>query len=153
MDYETIADLFDVIYKTGALIIKGAVDEELTRCDRDLTSISAPKLPPEYIQFLKIANGMSWNGFEFFGTYQVTVKKTGYILQDIVTMNDKMRSRKFGFGDLLLLGRFDDDIYIYNPKTEQYQALDSLTLIEVESYDTFEDLIVGTVGVYADEDD
>ena len=151
MEYKVIADLFNTIYETGALIIKPAVDYEIKRCVKDLASISAPALPSEYVQFLKIANGMSWNGFEFFGTYQVTVKKTGYMLQDIVSMNEKMRQRKFGFGNLLLLGRFDDDIYVYDPKTKQYQALDSLTLIEVESYDTFEDLIVGTVGVYADD--
>lgn len=151
MEYEVITDLFNTIYETGALIIKPAVDYEIKRCVKDLASISAPALPSEYIQFLKVANGMSWNGFEFFGTYRVTVKKTGYVLQDIVSMNEKMRQRKFGFGNLLLLGRFDDDIYVYDPKTKQYQALDSLTLIEVESYDTFEDLIVGTVGVYADD--
>ena len=153
MDYDTIADIFDAIYETGALIIKPAVKEELDRCDEDLANVSAPKLPSEYTQFLKIANGMAWNGFEFFGTYQVTVKKSGYVLQDIVSMNARIRQRKFGFDNLLLLGRFDDDIYVYKPETDQYQALDSLTLIEVETYDTFEDLIVSTVGVYADDDD
>ncbi len=153
MDTENIADIFDKIYETDALIVKPAGALEIARCQRDLHDISVPALPAEYIEFLKIANGVAWNGFEFFGTYQVTVKKSGYTLTDIVSFNDKQHQNKMGLKQMLLLGRFDDDIYVYNTEIAKYQALDSLTLTEIDTYDTFEDLFVTNVTAYIDYDD
>ena len=153
MDIENIADVFNRIYKTNALIIKPAVAFEIARCQRDLHDIGAPALPSEYIEFLKVANGMAWNGFEFFGTYQVTVKKSGYKLIDIVAFNHKQRGYKAGMDQLLVLGRFDDDIYVYNAEISKYQALDSLTLIDIDTYDTFEELFISNVTAYIDYDD
>ncbi|MCR5323015.1 MAG: YrhA family protein [Lachnospiraceae bacterium] len=154
MDREAILNLLDEIYPTNALIIKPAGEFEINRCQEDLKGIEVPELPDGYIEFLtEIANGFAWNGFEFFGTYQVTVKKSGYKLIDIVQYNYKLKYRKEGLKNKLVLGRFDDDIYIYNTKTRKYQALDALTLIEIESYDSFEDMFIENVSAYIYDDD
>ena len=125
------------------LIVKPAGGMELRRLQEDLNKLKEqgleiPLAPTDYLEFLEIANGVSWNGFEFFGTYQVTEKKSGYTLPDIVTMNDKIYERKLGIAGRLLLGRFDDDIYVYNDEDASFQVLDSLTLTEIESYESFE---------------
>ena len=153
MNEELIADLFDKIYESDALIIKPAEDMELERCARDFNDIGITAVPDDYFEFLKMANGVAWNGFEFFGTYQITVKKTGYVLEDIVSVNQKMRNRKPGLEKMIVLGRFDDDIYVYNSEKFIYQALDSLTLIEIESYESFDELFSLNVGAYIDFDD
>ena len=67
-DSERIREIFDRIYETGALIIKPAEGKALARCQEDLHLIGVPQLPADVIEFLEIANGVAWNGFEFFGT-------------------------------------------------------------------------------------
>ncbi|MCR4793250.1 MAG: SMI1/KNR4 family protein [Lachnospiraceae bacterium] len=174
---EGIKDLFDDTYVTGALIIKPATDEEIARCNEDMgivlgsrssgdrldtirqgnrsaSSSSAPKLslPEGYVRFLKIANGYAWNGFEFFGTYRVTEKKSGYTIPDIVTMNQDMHERKLGLTNMIVLGRFDDDLYVYNYAESKYQALDNLTLFLIDSFKEFDDLFICYVSMYTDEE-
>ena len=153
MDREKIEDIFDIVYETDALIVKAAEGKELSVCVEDLISIGMPALPADYIEFLETANGFAWNGFEFFGTYQVTVKKQGYVLRDIVSVNEEWHELKMGLEGKLVLGQFDDDIYIYDPEAGKYQELDNITLTEIDTYDSFDELFVGTVGLYTDFDD
>ncbi len=150
---EAIKDLFDRIYETDALIVKPALGWELARCQEDLHKIGAPELPADYIEFLEIANGISWNGFEFFGTYQVTVKKSGYTLNDIVSANTDWHGRKMGLKGLLVLGRFDDDLYVYHSGNHGYLAVDSLSLAPIDRFRSFSELFLNSVGPYADYED
>ncbi len=148
MDKERLVQLFETVNETGALIVKPATDDEIEMLGKDIT------LPDEYIEFLKFADGFSWNGFEFFGVYNVTVNSSGYTLKSVVVMNDTYRQRKFAFKGKTLLGRFDDDIYVWDEKDGLYKALDSLTMIEIESYRHFDDMFYDVVSEYAfDEDD
>ena len=154
MNMIAVTELFNKIYETGALIIQPAKLFEIDRCNNDLKSIGVAPLPAEYIEFLReVANGLAWNGFEFFGTYKVTVKKSGFVLKDIVYFNQYYHESKYGLKDMIVLGRFDDDMYVYNTVDKVYQSLDRLTLMEIETYETFEDLLLLTVGEYAYYDD
>ena len=152
MDHELIDNILSSISETGALIVETADIDIISRAQADLKEDGVPVMPDDYIYFLKnIANGVSWNGFEFFGTYQVTVKSSGYVLRNIVYMNALYRQRKMGMGNLLLVGRFDDDIYVYDSASGQYQALDSLTLIEIDTYESFEDLFTSNILPFIDD--
>ncbi|MCR5675762.1 MAG: YrhA family protein [Lachnospiraceae bacterium] len=162
MNSEAIRNTLDAVWNISEterpLIVKPAVGKELARMQQDLLELAGngvriPQVPADYLEFLEIANGFAWNGFEFFGTYQVTVKKSGYTLIDLVNFNGKMRQRKMGMDDLLVLGRFDDDIYVYNAGTKQYQTLDSLTLTEIDTWDGFDELFVASVTPYIDPDE
>ncbi len=154
MDSELIKNILDSIYETGAIIIEPADDDIIKRVQEDLKAEGIIAMPEDLIVFLKeIANGVSWNGFEFFGTYQATEKNTGYVLENIIRMNSKYRERKIGMAELLLVGRFDDDIYVYEPATGLYKTLDSLTLTEIDSYESFDDLFVSSMLPYIDDTD
>ena len=150
---DTITDILKKTVNSDALIIEPVNDAELKKCDIDLSDIGLLPLPAGYVQFLKLANGYAWNGFEFFGTYTCTEKATGYTLSDIVGFNEQIREKKGYSDDILVLGRFDEDIYIYNYTEESYKAIDRLTSIEADEFDSFEDLILSTVGLYVDSDD
>ncbi len=152
METQRITEIFDKIFETDALIIKGAVAKELSRCNEDLTSIRVPFLPADYVEFLQIANGVSWNGFEFYGTYQVTEKRTGYCLRDIVNVNNEWHKRKLGLDSRIVLGTFDDDLYLYDPESKRYQTVDNLTLTPIDFFDSFEELFVCSIMPYLDED-
>ena len=144
MEIETIADIFNEIIKTGAVIVEPATDIEIERCNRDLGDIGCPALPWEYAELLKVANGFAWNGFEFYGTYQVKEKSSGYVLRDIVSVNEK-----YDYDELLILGTFDEDYYVYDSNDGKYRALDRLTMMEVDCFESVEDLIRETVALYA----
>ena len=154
---EGIKDLFDDTYETDALIIKPATDEEIARCNGDLADIlrsggdyidsirpgakasgasgTVHSIPESYAEFLKISNGYAWNGFEFFGTYQVTVKQSGYTLSDIVGVNQNYRERKFGLKDMIVLGEFDDDLYaVLQIAFTRYLQLQGERLLVVDSH-------------------
>ena len=152
-DVERIKDVFDRIYETDALIVKPAVGAELARCQEDLHSIGVPELPADVIEFLEIANGVAWNGFEFYGTYQVTVNKTGYTLRDIVSINQDWHERKMGLTDQLVLGTFDDDLYVYHSRMNCYRILDQMTLTQIDSCRDFAELFIGQVGSYCEEEE
>ena len=72
MGTDGFAEIFNKTYKEGALIFSPANDMEISRCLRDLESLSIPALPDEYIRFLRLVNGYAWNGFEFFGYIRST---------------------------------------------------------------------------------
>ncbi|MCR5734152.1 MAG: YrhA family protein [Lachnospiraceae bacterium] len=153
MDTERITDIFDSIYETEALIVKPAKGEEIQRCNEDLAELGFGFIPPDYIEFLEVADGVAWNGFEFFGVFRVTVKKSGYVLPDLISMNQKIREDKFGMDNRLYLGRFDDDIYVYDRSEDMYLTLDNLTLTLIDSFETFEDMFVSSITPYIDYDE
>ena len=156
MDIDAVTKILDDIYDEdlaiGALIVKPATDEELERLQRDLAEAGEgiPLAPPDLLDFLRVANGVAWNGFEFFGTYQVTVKQTGYTLPDIVTMNIEKHGMTSGLEDMLYIGRIDEDTYVYNAGTGKYVVLDALTRFEVETYDSYEELFLSCVTPYVE---
>ncbi|OPZ78395.1 MAG: hypothetical protein BWY78_00615 [Alphaproteobacteria bacterium ADurb.Bin438] len=155
MNIENIADIFDEIYETGAIIVKPAEAMEIARCQRDLHDIGAPSLPLEYIEFLKIANGFAWNGFEFYGTYQISDNNSDFEMQDIVSVNHKLRQMK-ELGNRIVLGKFDEDIYVYDFDAKEYMSLDKLTLIDISSFSSFEELLseeVSSIVTYLEEDE
>ena len=146
----TIADIFGEILKSDALIVEPATNFEIKRCQRDLGDVGCVHLPKEYKKFLKIANGFAWNGFEFYGTYEVTEKSSGYVLRDIVGYNERFGERLDDH--FLILGTFDEDYYVWDNERKQYRSLDRLTRMDVDEFESFEDLIMGTVGLYAFSD-
>ena len=150
---ETIQDILDLTIKNGAMIIKPADDAKIEKCDRDLRGKGLFHLPGGYVQFLKLANGYAWNGFEFFGTERCKDDSSDYVLGDIVESNEYIRKRVGLSDEHLVLGRFDEDIYVYDYGGFSYKAIDRLTSMDAEEFDSFEDLLTSTVGLYAGDDD
>ena len=151
MEIEDMKDVFNRIAKTGALIVPPAYDDNIEKCNMDLRNIGLQGLPNEYAQFLKMSNGLAWNGFEFFGTFGVRKKSTGYILRDIVGFNENiedMTGMKSN-GCVLVLGRFDEDVYVYHYVEKEYRILDSLTFMIVEQFKDFNAFLLDTVAGYA----
>ena len=146
---DMIKDILKTTADSDALIIDPADDTKIEKCNRDLLDNGLHPLPEGYVRFLKISDGYAWNGFEFFGTENCTEKSTGYTLSDIVGFNEYIRERKGYSDDLLVLGRFDEDIYIYDYLEKRYKAIDRLTSIEADDFESFEDLLNSTVGLYA----
>lgn len=138
----------DVIKKLknedSAMIVRPASAKDLAQCQKDMAEIGLAPVPQGYIDFLRGVNGFAWNGIEFYSTDQVTDPETDYTLNDIVTANETFAEYN-DMPEIVLLGRADDDLYVYDVKTKKYDVLDFTGKDVMEEYDTFDELFSDVV--------
>ena len=127
-----------------ALIAKPADSKDLTLCQKELAEYKKPAMPQDYVDFLRIANGFAWNGVLFYSTDQVTDPEDGFTLDDIVSANEDFEERTDTDGKLLI-GRSDEDLFVYNPQEKIYEVLDFTSLDQMETYDSFESLFADII--------
>lgn len=129
----------------GAMIVRPASSKDLAQCQKDMAEIELPPVPQGYIDFLRMVNGFAWNGIEFFSTDQVTDPETNYMLNDIVSANEDFAGYAEDLAGNVLLGRADDDLYVYNTQNQKYEVLDFTGHDVMEEFDTFDDLFANVV--------
>lgn len=117
-----------------AMVVRPASDEDIKECQEDLINNDLPFMPQDYTDFLKVCNGLAFNGMEIFGTDIVTNEEHYYQLIDIVSFNEDRQVE-----DLLVFGRIDDDLYCYNSKTKKYEVRDLSSMDVWDEYVDFED--------------
>jgi len=147
-DEKIVDDILDVLNEDeGAMIPRPATDEDIADCQEDLVNLALEPLPQGYIDFLIKCNGLAWNGIEFYSTYQVSEddNPTGFILMDLVTMNDDFNNN-YELDEKVLLGRADEEYYTYNIETQKYEILELGSSEALEEYNTFAELFFDTVG-------
>jgi hypothetical protein len=133
-------------FESGAMIVRPAANKDISLCNKNFAACGfRVTLPALYVDFLKQLNGFAWNGIEFFSTDQVTDLETGYMLNDIVSANEDFIAYNEGLEHCVLLGRADDDLYVYNTKNKKYEILDMTGRDIMEEYETFEALFAGVV--------
>jgi len=145
---DILDEIIDILYEDeGAMIPSPATDEDISRCNTDLIELALEPLPQGYVDFLKINDGLAWNGIEFYSTYQVfeADNPDGYKLMDLVTMNDLFNDF-YELDEKVLLGRADDDYYTYNIETKKYEILEYTSRELMDEFDLFADLFRFTVG-------
>ena len=149
MDTKLIEEIIDILNEDeSSMIPRPATDEDIALCNKDLDELGLLTLPEEYVAFLKLNNGLAWNGIEFYSTDQVVEADNpdGYKLMDLVTMNDDFNDR-YELDECLLIGRADEDYYTYNTKKKVYEVRDVSAVWDVY-YDceSFAELFVSEVG-------
>jgi hypothetical protein len=108
--------------------------------DRVKEELSAP-LPGEYEAFLQKTNGLDHEGIVFYGSTPSAI--AGFDdreLGGIIEANKDHRDMKT-FNNYLVLGESEDMIYAYHPESSRYVALDSSSLDENESFDSFRQML------------
>ncbi|MCR4895835.1 MAG: YrhA family protein [Lachnospiraceae bacterium] len=153
MNQETITKILAKIRETNALIVQPAGENDLARCQVDLATIGVPLLPSDYMEFLKIANGVSWNDFQFFGTAPIMVKVDDCALASIFNKNEIMHTLSEKLEGFLVVGSFRNEIYVYNPRLETFDTLEAGTFRPLDSFDSFDEMLEESVGYYAFYDD
>ena len=129
----------------GAMIPRPASSKDLALCQKDMAETELPPVPQGYIDFLRGVNGFAWNGIEFYSTDQVTDPETNYTLNDIVSANEAFADYSDDFKDMVLLGRADEDLFVYNIANKKYEVLDFTAHDVMEDFDTFDAMFVGVV--------
>lgn len=95
------------------------------------------ELAPNYLQFLKICDGLVENGFTIYSSQNHTIKKVEYgIFENNETWADINPNMKF-----IYFGDSDQDLYVYNKVSKKYEVLDRYSSDVYESFDNFEFLL------------
>lgn len=122
------------------------IDEVNTSfADFELTGTNVPTLPEDYAEFLKINDGYEENGMRFFGTKNL-VFDSRYALSSLYERNAYYHENLIGLSNSLVIGEFDDDIYLYSAEDGKYYSADCDTLVAIDEYDSFENLFIWEAG-------
>ncbi len=119
----------------------GAHPDALTEIAEALEDMDAPALPKDFALFLRETNGFIWNGIQIFGTIEIIIEKPRTIVPALPTINDSYASSLSEMQNRLLLGRSEDDLYVYDAKLAEYWILDRHGLEAIDSFPCFLDLL------------
>jgi len=99
------------------------------------------ELPGDYEAFLSKSNGLDHNGLVFYGSEPCPI--CGFDdrqLDGIVEANQGRRDME-ALKNYLVVGESEDALFAYHPQSSRYVALDSSSLDEGESFDSFRQLL------------
>jgi len=109
----------------------------VTRAKKELQATP----PEDYLEFLKLTNGLDWNGVVVYSSETVSiVKHPDRSIAGLVEMNLNYRDDA-RFSDLLVLGSSGMDIYTYRVSTEIYEVIDEVPHELIETLTTFDELM------------
>ena len=146
--YKTYDDILNAVVEHEAMIVRPASEKDLKLCQKDMKEMEFPPIPQQYADFLSLLNGFAWNGIIFFSTDQVTDPETDFMLNDIVSANEQFVEYNNDFLNVenyVLLGRADEDLYVYNMENGRYEVLDLTGRDVMEDFETFEAMFIGVI--------
>ena len=117
----------------GSVIFEPAVDANLTRIDAELTSRNFSAIPGEYRNFLKLNDGLIFNGIEFYGSIPHYREKKNYTFPNLITVNEYYLNYDY-------FGRISENILLYDGAENVYSVTDRINLrpvIEAENLAAF----------------
>lgn len=98
----------------------------LQQTTRGLSGIGKPDMPADYMAFLKLTNGLLWNGIQLFGTEDLP-RPRGFTVPSLVSANKELPDGLSG-ADCLVIGRTEDEWLVVKSAdgTAIYQEMDRL---------------------------
>ena len=98
-------------------------------------------LPDEYAEFLFSVDGLYWGGIEFFASKIHSDKKRGFNITDLVSQNRLFQALNPDKTGCILIGHSDEENYIYNSNTKEYEISEEFEENVLKSFNHFEDLL------------
>lgn len=127
--------------KYGEKINEGAKENEIQLLIDKLKEELNFTLPEEYIDTLKIVNGLEYNGFIFYGIDEELLERefeqsiNGLIDNNLVWYDNEWEH------PYLFLGDSSISWYVYDMERKMYFELDKPSGNEIKSFDALEDLL------------
>lgn len=122
--------------KNGCVTFEPASDEDIEHVEAELTTRGFANIPSDYKVFLKLTNGLTYNGIEFFGTSPHYRPEKDYTFPDIISESKQYINYDF-FTQKIIIGRISENILLYDKKNDYYGIVDRTNLrsrIEVETF-------------------
>lgn len=135
-----IKELFEQ-YKEfkGCILFAPAISADLILVNKHLIQNGFSALPNEYKEFLKLTDGTTYNGIEFFGTKNHYRKSKNYTFPDLISSNLHYDEYDF-FKNKVIIGRISENILFYDEINDSYAIADRLTLRSRREVASFEEL-------------
>lgn len=128
------------LYLLGAKTFPLAKEEHVRSFRITLAKHKMSSLPKDYIQFLQLTDGMTFNGLRFFGIHSHEHKEKGYTDPSLLDINMDYKQRNRGVSQLIV-GEMDETLITYNPKKNIYQLMDRMDLMPELNLPRFFDVL------------
>lgn len=97
-------------------------------------------LPDTYIEFLKIMNGLNWNGLFIYSSKTMSITGTDVKLSDIVEANEIWRDYE-PHEQYLFFGDGNISLYCQDLNTGEFKEFDRSSDTFIQVYDNFESML------------
>ncbi|BEU01366.1 hypothetical protein OAG1_01660 [Agarivorans sp. OAG1] len=125
----------------GEVLEPPATDIEVIELVGTVRSLFSIELPKEFLSFLKLVNGLEFNGLIIYGTKNSETDLNGSSL-DIVEMNEVFReSLRSDELDVIIVGEDSSGILVYESSSDKFQFRDRIGIDRVDSFSSFEDML------------
>jgi hypothetical protein len=142
----SISDLLDSVKarsaKWGEVLEPCASREEILNVRKRVLEKFDVVLPEEYLDFLRLVNGLEFNGLLIYGTKNSTTD-AGASPLDLVEMNDIARENvNFNLSTLIVVGEDSTGLLTYDPIKKAFQYRDRIGIDRVINFACFEELLI-----------
>ena len=123
-----LTKMLDRLYKANACVFRPLSEKDLIDLRMVMAKKGLPPVPPDYLQFLTLTDGLIYNGLLFFGIKEHDRETSVYTYPSILSINEDFQKRNRR-KDVLIIGEKDEDFIIYRPKEKVYQLMDRFDMI------------------------
>lgn len=124
---------------TGCVFFEPAVESNLSKINHELTTRNFAPIPEEYYNFLKLTDGLIFNGIELYGSVPHYRELKEYTFPNLITVNEYYLNYDY-FIRKLVIGRISENLLLYNENEKVYTIADRINLrpiLECESFVAF----------------
>lgn len=124
----------------GCVTFPPCGEEDIRQVSSLLSASGFAPIPPEYKELLKITDGLSYNGIEFFGTRNHNRPEKRYTFPDLAASTFHYEDYDF-FKRKTILGRVSESLVFYDKNGDYYAIADRLTLRSRREAPTFAEIL------------
>lgn len=125
----------------GEKLAPPATASELKEFSDKVLSRYSINLPEDYISFLRIVNGLEFNGLVIYGTKNSELDPAASPL-DFFEMNESIqKALKARAIDVVAIGEDSTGVITYEKRNDQFQYRDRIGLDRSEPFLSFEDML------------
>ena len=130
MSTGTVNTLLNGMYQNYASVFSPVGLMDIQRVSIQLVKQGLVQFPNDYIQFLEITDGLSWNGLEFFSIHEHERKDCVFPNIQLLSYQ-ATQNLKSMFPKSLVLGMAPEHLILYEAPQKEYTIVDRYTYAPV----------------------
>lgn len=124
--------MIDELYKIirsqpGAVTFPPAPENELRKVQNHLAAHNFCMLPEDCLEFLRLTDGLSYNGIELYGSQPHFRELKNYTFPDLLSANQNYAGYNF-FARKIILGRTSENILYFDQSPTCFALADRINL-------------------------